>query len=72
MTQQPQDGNAFHLLEATIDDVERVYASGDLSAREITQLYLNRIDAYDKKGPKLNAVIQINPKALEVARALDQ
>ena len=36
------------------------------------QLYLNRIDAYDRRGPSLHAVIAVNPRALEVARALDQ
>lgn len=32
---------------------------------------LARIEAYDNQGPKLNAVITLNPKALETARALD-
>ena len=35
------------------------------------QLYLARIDAYDRQGPRLRAVITLNPKALDTARALD-
>lgn len=45
--------------------------SGNLTAVELIQWYLRRIDAYDKQGPKLNSVIYINPKALEEAAALD-
>jgi amidase len=35
------------------------------------QRYLERIDAYDKRGPHLNAVLQINPRAREIAKGLD-
>ena len=45
--------------------------SGNLTAVNLVQWYLRRIDAYDKQGPKLNSVIYINPKALEEAAALD-
>src|SRR5262245_2180054 len=62
---------AFHLEEATIDSVHNAYKSGRLTAHQLVQLYLNRIAAYDKKGPALNAIITINPKALEDADRLD-
>jgi Asp-tRNA(Asn)/Glu-tRNA(Gln) amidotransferase A subunit family amidase len=61
----------FHLEEATIDTVHNAYKSGQLTARQLTQLYLNRIEAYDKKGPAINAIITINPKALDDADRLD-
>src|SRR5437879_3935607 len=61
----------FHLLEATIQDTHAAYRSGRLTSHQLVQLYLNRIEAYDKKGPGLNAVITINPKALEEADRLD-
>lgn len=67
-TSQPQP---FHLLEATIEDIQNAYRSGRLTSHELVQLYLNRIEAYDKKGPGLNAIITINPKALEEADRLD-
>src|SRR5262245_24242772 len=61
----------FHLLEATVDDVHSAYKSGKLTAHQLVQMYLDRIETYDKKGPSLNAIITINPKALEDADRLD-
>ncbi len=61
----------FHLLEASVDDIHNAYKSGKLTAHQLVQLYLDRISAYDKKGPSLNAIITINPKALEDADRLD-
>ena len=50
----------------------RYHQDGDESARDqLVEMYLKRIEAYDQKGPKLNAVIYVNPKALEEAAALD-
>ena len=62
---------SFRLLEATIDDVHAALASGQITCRALVQRYLNRIDAYDKKGPELNAVQYVNPAALEEAGELD-
>ena len=61
----------FHLAEATIEDVRAAYQSGRLTAHQLVQLYLNRIAAYNQKGPSLNAMITVNPKALEDADRLD-
>lgn len=61
----------FHLAEATIEDIHDAYKSGRLTARQLTQMYLNRIEAYDKKGPAINSIITINSKALEEADRLD-
>jgi amidase len=61
----------FHLAEATIEDVRAAYQSGRLTAHQLVQLYLNRIAAYNQKGPNLNAMITVNPKALEDADRLD-
>lgn len=61
----------FDLQTATIADINAAIDAGALSSEKLVQLYLNRIEAYDKKGPKINAVITMNPKALEEARALD-
>lgn len=46
-------------------------AAGDLTAERTVKAYLNRIAALDGAGPKLNAVIELNPDAIGVARALD-
>src|SRR5580658_552266 len=61
----------FPLPEATIDQLQAKMASGEYSAVSITKLYLKRIDAIDRKGPALNAVIEINPDALTIAAAMD-
>ncbi len=62
----------FHLEEATIGDVQAAYKSGALTATQLVQAYLKRIQAYDQAGPKLNVVIYLNPKALQEATALDE
>lgn len=62
---------AFDLSTATVADIQAAMAKGDLTAEKLVQLYLARIEAYDRNGPKLNTVINLNPKALEEARALD-
>lgn len=61
----------FHLLEATVDSIHAAYKTGRLTARQLVQRYLDRIEAYDKKGPAINAVITVNPKALDEADRLD-
>src|SRR5688500_17269910 len=62
---------SFQVMEATIKDVHSAYKSGTLTARQLVQLYLDRIEAYDKNGPTINSVINVNPKALEEAGRLD-
>lgn len=61
----------FEIVEATIEDVHAEYKAGRLTARALVRAYLDRIEAYDKNGPKINSVISTNPKALEEADALD-
>ena len=64
-------GGDFPLLEGTIDQLRQKMSSGELSSVAITKLYLKRIEAIDKKGPALNAVIELNPDALSIAASLD-
>lgn len=59
------------LREATIDQLHTAMQSGKLTSAQLVQLYLDRIEAYDKQGPFLNAIIMVNPKALSEARRLD-
>ena len=68
----PAQTKPFDLLTANITDIQVAVAAGALTYERLVQLYLNRIEAYDRKGPKLNAVLQIHPRALELARALDE
>ena len=59
------------LSNATIEDIQSAYKAGTLSAEKLTQLYIKRIEAYDKQGPKINTVILLNPNAIKEAKALD-
>ena len=61
----------FHLLETTIDDIQTAFQSKRITCRELVNLYIKRIEAYDKEGPRLNAVQTINSRALQEAERLD-
>ncbi len=62
---------AFHVEEATIADIHAAMAAGRLTAHQLVQLYLDRISAYDKEGPAINAIITLNSGALARADSLD-
>jgi amidase len=62
----------FELDEITIDDLQKAFQSGQHSSRSLTEKYLARIAEIDKAGPMVNAVIELNPDALQIADALDQ
>jgi amidase len=62
---------AFPVVEASIADLEAAYISGQTTVRAVTQAHLDRIAAYDKRGPLINSLITVNPRALEEADRLD-
>jgi len=62
----------FALNEVTIDILQQKMQSKEYTSHAITQLYLTRINDIDKNGPKLNAVIELNPNALDMANDLDK
>ena len=62
---------SFDLLTATIADIHAAVDAGALTYERLVGLYLKRIEAYDKQGPSLRAVLAINPRAAEIARDLD-
>lgn len=66
-----QANASFNLVEATIDDIHAAYQSGQLTCRQLVQMYLDRIEAFDKKGPAINAIITVNSEALKEADRLD-
>ena len=59
------------LMDATIADLQTEMEAGNVTSEQLTQMYIDRIEAYDKQL-ELNSVIAINPEALDDARALDQ
>ena len=62
---------SFALEETTIDQIHDAYRAKTLTCVELVQGYLDRIAAYDQKGPALNAFVALNPDALKEAAALD-
>ncbi len=68
--QQARD--PFHLQEATIASIHDAFAAGQLTCAQLTRLYLDRIEAYNLRGPALHAIIAVNPKSLETAAEMDR
>src|SRR5205085_10067186 len=63
---------SFELEEATITELQTGMQSGKWSARELVRKYLARIAEIDKRGPAINAIIELNPDAEGIADALDR
>jgi len=55
----------------TIDELAEALAAGRTRATDLVRAYTARIDAYDRAGPRLNAVRELNPDALAIAEKLD-
>ena len=60
------------LEEMTIAQMQSELQSGRLTARKLTEQYLDRIKQIDRRGPTLNSVLEVNPDAEEIARDLDR
>ncbi len=67
----PFHGPHEELEEATIADLQAQMASGDLSAVDLVDMYLDRIEAIDVEGPALNSIIELNPDARRLAERRD-
>jgi Asp-tRNA(Asn)/Glu-tRNA(Gln) amidotransferase A subunit family amidase len=66
------DAARFDPFEKNIRELQRAMAAGQLTSAQLVAFYLDRIAAYDQLGPRVNAVIAINPRAAAHARDLDQ
>ena len=65
-------GQDIALSNVTIQELNTAFEAGTITSERLVELYINRINTYDKRGPTINAVITLNQKAIETARALDQ
>ena len=54
----------FDVVEKSIADIHAAYLAGTTTARAVTQAFLDRIEAYDRRGPQLWALVVTNPDAL--------
>jgi amidase len=62
----------FDVVEASIAQLRAALDTGKVTSEELTQAYLDRIEAYDRNGITLNALVVMNPEALADARASDE
>lgn len=60
------------IANASILDIQGWFQDGQLAATDLVLLYLERIARYDRSGPHLNAIIEVNPDAYHIAQGLDQ
>lgn len=60
------------LFEKTVAELSAMMERGELTSRALTERYLQRIAAMDKKGPAINAVIELNPDAAMIADVMDR
>jgi amidase len=67
-----QRPGAFEVEETTIARIHAAMKAGHLTCRRLVEQYLERIETYDKAGPALNAIVLVNPNALNEADALDR
>ncbi len=71
-TARQQRPAAFQLEETTIAGIHAAFKAGQLTCRALLEQYLERIEAYDKSGPAINAIVLVNPNALAEADELDR
>jgi amidase len=62
----------FQVEEATIAQIHEALRSGRITCRALVERYLRRIEAYDKNGPAINAIVLVNTDALSQADDLDR
>src|SRR5262249_17521096 len=69
---QRAHAQSFEVAESSITEEQKAMAEGRVTSRALVQAYLNRIEAFDHRGSRLNALITLNPNALSEADALDR
>jgi amidase len=58
--------------EYDIAELQQKMNTGELTARQLAESFLERIDSIDRDGPRLNSILETNPDALDLASSLDQ
>jgi len=70
------DPNKFPFLEATVAQLEAEMGAGKLTSEQLTRAYIERIQQLDQPGPEtglgVNAIIELNPDAIAIAKQMDQ
>jgi len=63
---------SFEVAEVSIADEQKAMAEGRVTSKDLVEAYLKRIEAFDQRGPRLNALITLNPNAVREAEAMDR
>ncbi len=61
----------FTILEASILDIQEAFAKNQINSEELILKYMERIASLDQDGPRINSILELNPDAIQTARALD-
>ena len=64
--------STYDVVEKSIPELQEAMRSGIVTSKQLVELYLERIRAFDQAGPRINAFITVNPRAAEAAAALDE
>src|ERR1041384_576053 len=62
----------FEIIDATVDGIHGAFKSGQLTCRQLVQMYIDRIERFDKSGPAINSGITVSPTALAEADRPDE
>lgn len=71
-TEEADSVRPFELEEATVSDLRRAIAEGSETSASLTRKYVERIQEVDRRGPRVNAVIEVNPDAMAIAEKRDR
>ena len=69
---EPTHPRVGGMQNLSVEELRQQMATGELTAESVTRFFLGRIKALDEAGPRLNAIIETNPDAISIARALDR
>ena len=72
LQEKKESTSKINLEELTVEQIHAAYQNGTYTVTELVQAYLDRIKEIDQNGPTLNSMIELNPDALEIAKALDK
>jgi amidase len=67
-----QQNRPFSIIDATLTELQQALETGLLTSRKLVEIYFNRIEANDRQGPNVQAMLALNPLALEQADELDE
>jgi len=71
-TIQPEEQEMIQIEEQDIASIQSLMDKGHLTSKQLTEYYLNRISEIDQTGPTLNAMLEVNPDAIQIAEKLDK